>query len=463
MEAETCGNCEQHIGHAPVYFDGRPYCCAGCVGGGPCQCTYSTPTADRTTERASERIAARPASVERHPVTAVTAVTAASSPGDPRATRPARTDRTPRSVSTSVPPSAIPPGPPSPTPMSAPRVQTPTHADVLPSREPIPFRRPSGVTVIVHIGGFPDQPTLLRFAGALEDAPELSELSLTRVTREEAWLAVRADSPQAVIEAMTALPGFSIAAEVDQNLVEARVQGPASGASIADAEEEDTSELHSTEAAPLLPQRPRFRAFRPQVEFMTEEPPPLHAAPPRPANPRPAPVAPAPAARRPAPASPAPVAPPASPAAQPSAPRSVAPFGPLTPDAPAPARPMAAPAHPAAPPSPRVEDEFVEPEERPGGAVTTVEHLTLVVYPFHSFAALNEFQGAIRRLHGVKNTRVRRFYRGTLHLAVDYEDMIPLSDRLADLKGFEFQIASESRSELEVVLQETSLAAAGDS
>lgn len=124
---------------------------------------------------------------------------------------------------------------------------------------------------------------------------------------------------------------------------------------------------------------------------------------------------------------------------------------------------MAAPARPAAPPSPRVEDEFVEPEERPGGAVTTVEHLTLVVYPFHSFAALNEFQGAIRRLHGVKNTRVRRFYRGTLHLAVDYEDMIPLSDRLADLKGFEFQIASESRSELEVVLQETSLAAAGDS
>jgi hypothetical protein len=106
----------------------------------------------------------------------------------------------------------------------------------------------------------------------------------------------------------------------------------------------------------------------------------------------------------------------------------------------------------------------VNPEDRPGGAVLTVEHLTLVVYPFHSFAALNEFQGAVRRLHGVKNTRVRRFYRGTLHLAVDYEDVIPLTDRLLDLKDIEFQVASESRSELEIVLQDTtSLAAAGDS
>lgn len=110
------------------------------------------------------------------------------------------------------------------------------------------------------------------------------------------------------------------------------------------------------------------------------------------------------------------------------------------------------------------EGDFVEPDDRPGGAVMTVEHMTLVVYPFHSFAALNEFQAAVRRLHGVKNTRVRRFYRGTLHLAVDYEDMIPLVDRMADLKDVEFEIASESRSELELVLQDhRPLAAAGDS
>lgn len=108
-------------------------------------------------------------------------------------------------------------------------------------------------------------------------------------------------------------------------------------------------------------------------------------------------------------------------------------------------------------------DERVIPEERPGGAVLTVEHLTLVAYPFHSFAALNEFQGAIRTLHGVTNTRVRRFYRGTLHLAVDYEDMIPLPERLRDLRGFKFTIASESRTEIELVLEESgSLVAAGE-
>lgn len=110
-----------------------------------------------------------------------------------------------------------------------------------------------------------------------------------------------------------------------------------------------------------------------------------------------------------------------------------------------------------------VDDSIVMPEERPGGAVLTVEHMTLVVYPFHSFQALNEFQSAIRLLHGVTNTRVRRFYRGTLHLAVDYEDMIPLAERLRDLRGFNFQVASESRSEIELVLQESgSLVAAGE-
>jgi hypothetical protein len=93
----------------------------------------------------------------------------------------------------------------------------------------------------------------------------------------------------------------------------------------------------------------------------------------------------------------------------------------------------------------------------------TVEHMTLVVYPFHSFAVLNDFQSAIRALHGVKNTRVRRFYRGTLHLAIDYEDMIPLSERLNDLKGFSFSVTSESRTELELMLEDSgALVAAGE-
>jgi hypothetical protein len=108
--------------------------------------------------------------------------------------------------------------------------------------------------------------------------------------------------------------------------------------------------------------------------------------------------------------------------------------------------------------------EMIAVDDRPGGAVPLVEHLTLVVYPFHSFVALNEFQGAIRVLRGVTNTRVRRFYRGTLHLAVDYEDIIPLAERLQDLRGFRWQTVSESRQEIELLLEDSGalMAAEGD-
>ena len=153
-----------------------------------------------------------------------------------------------------------------------------------------------------------------------------------------------------------------------------------------------------------------------------------------------------------------------SPPAEPAA-RSVPPPPAL---APAPVTPPSAAPAPAAPrataePASGGDPEIVNPDARPGGAVATMEHLTLVVYPFHSFAALNDFQAAVRALHGVNNTRVRRFYRGTLHLAVDYEDIIPLNERIRDLKGFTFEVASESRNEIELVLEESgSLVASGD-
>lgn len=109
---------------------------------------------------------------------------------------------------------------------------------------------------------------------------------------------------------------------------------------------------------------------------------------------------------------------------------------------------------------PALVDAFDQPDMiaiggRPGDAVPLVAHLTLVVYPFHSFVALNEFQGAIRVIRGVTETRVRRFYRGTLHLAVDYDDVIPLTERLQDLRGFRWQVVSESRQEIELLMEDT--------
>lgn len=58
-------------------------------------------------------------------------------------------------------------------------------------------------------------------------------------------------------------------------------------------------------------------------------------------------------------------------------------------------------------------------------------------------------------IRGVPDTRVRRFYRGTLHLPVDYEDVIPLAERLQDLRGFRWQVVSESRQEIELLLEDT--------
>lgn len=41
MQLEICANCEELIGHTPVYADGLSYCCSGCGAGGPCACTYA--------------------------------------------------------------------------------------------------------------------------------------------------------------------------------------------------------------------------------------------------------------------------------------------------------------------------------------------------------------------------------------------------------------------------------------
>ena len=36
----TCASCEVRIEGRGVFHDGLPFCCAGCVAGGPCLCTY---------------------------------------------------------------------------------------------------------------------------------------------------------------------------------------------------------------------------------------------------------------------------------------------------------------------------------------------------------------------------------------------------------------------------------------
>lgn len=460
--AESCANCEEPVLGQPVYFDGGVYCCTGCIAGGPCVCTYqaSVPQAGPVAATAAVAPNEAPTPAYSAPIAAAPAYAAAPAPAY-RA------------------PSAL--------------AQTPQ-----PGREPLPFpTRDSGLRAIVlRLGGFRDQRDLLEFALTLEDVGVLAEVSLTRAEPADAWFAVRAASTQQVVAALQEMRGWLISANASESYAEGRVE---------------SVPVEATPGKPeaVLPHRPRFRVFSPRpaeapagagavaraaapaaVAQPAHEQPAAYQQPAVPAQPvytaPPVPVLPIPVRPasipqpRPAqppqpvlPAASAPVATSAAPAAHPyvaepapvaaAAPAAVAPLAPVPAPAPV-AQTAPAPRLVGAEPIPFHQPDMIAADDRPGGAVPLVEHLTLVVYPFHSFVALNEFQGAIRVLRGVTNTRVRRFYRGTLHLAVDYEDVIPLAERLQDLRGFRWQMVSESRQEIELLLEDTgaSMAAEGD-
>ncbi len=408
--AEFCANCEEPILGQPVYFDGAVFCCAGCTAGGPCICTYEP-----------RRAIAAPGT---HSAPVAVAAVSADAPGHQ-------------------------------TPAATLRPE--------PVREPLMFpARDGGLRAIVlRVGGFRDQRDLLEFALALEQVGVLAEVALTRAEPADAWFSLRATSATQVLAALQEVRGWLISANASEAYVEGRVESVTGDAGRGAAEQE-----------PVLPQRPRFRVFSPRSEASAvagapATPSPVPAAYEQPAAYRPQEASPVPASDL---ASPAPVMPAAEPEVAPPAQPYAAPPAPMTPPAaaavvePVPAPPAARPRLVTAEPATFHQPDMIAADDRPGGAVPLVEHLTLVVYPFHSFVALNEFQGAIRLLRGVTNTRVRRFYRGTLHLAVDYEDVIPLAERLQDLRGFRWQMVSESRQEIELLLEETGalLAAEGD-
>ena len=465
--AEICANCEEPILGQPVFFDGGVYCCTGCIAGGPCVCTYQVPAPQ------TEPVA---------PLAVVASVYEAPAYSAPITAAPAYAPPAYRALSPSV-------------------------ASPQPGREPIPFpTRDNGPrAILLRLGGFRDQRDLLEFALALEDVGVLAEVSLTRAEPADAWFAVRAASTQQVVAALQEVRGWLISADASESYVEGRVGSV-------------PVEVARAETDPILPHRTRFRVFGQRraeaplgagfattppatqtVAIAPEQPSygqpaayqqpkpapvqPVYTAPPVPVLPIPVRPAVVPQPQRfvqpPQPVLPAARMPVAAPVAQPyvAEPAPVAPAAPAAPAAVAPVapRPALAPASmaPVAPPAPRPamaepaafhQPDMIATDERPGGAVPLVEHLTLVVYPFHSFVALNEFQRAIRTLRGVTSTRIRRFYRGTLHLAVDYEDVIPLAERLQDLRGFRWQMVSESRQEIELLLEDTGalMAAEGD-
>ncbi|MAG37584.1 MAG: hypothetical protein CL878_15220 [Dehalococcoidia bacterium] len=62
--------------------------------------------------------------------------------------------------------------------------------------------------------------------------------------------------------------------------------------------------------------------------------------------------------------------------------------------------------------------------------------LNVQVSPFKRFGQLATYQNALGSLSGVRDVKMRRFYKGVLHLSVDYDGVIPMTDRLAEVAGF---------------------------
>jgi hypothetical protein len=262
---------------------------------------------------------------------------------------------------------------------------------------------------LLRVSGFDDQRELLAFGLALEERPEVEALSLVRARLDDCWFAVAIADPPTLARVVRELPGFDVVAEPQDAGVEAALHArarptldAAPGARMPmrahrepRAAEPAAAGRDAADAPLVLPSRPRFRL--PSAEAVPAAPsaPPLES----------------------------------TPAVEHDEAGAV-----------------------TVAPTPSEPPTMVAAADRPGGAAPIREHLTLVASPFRSFVTLSEFQDAVRALPGVTELRVRRFYRGTLQLAVDYDDVLPFTTRLRELPGCAWTLVAESPDLIELAL-----------
>ena len=469
---QACANCEEVITGTPYQADGEVFCCVGCAGGGPCQCTYTTDGATAL-----------------QPAVAI----AETAP----AYQPVPEPPAPVAITTPLRPMPI-----EPAPLAWPAPEQIT---------PVIRSRPQ----ILRVSGLDNQLDVLRLGSELEAEPEISDLALVRADLDDVWFAVTVADADDLAAALMRVASFDVDARPHPAGVDASVRARVDDADLPPAQPEVASIPATADKRREEPHaRPRFRLFRRSEEATT--PPPAVTPDPEPvvvdepvrqtlfaelppesvaAEPEAEPVevdeparhslfstatsapvveessAPVAAERFAAaiesPAStPEPVVIEATQVQSPIAPPAIESTPEVIEAQPEPV--VEQPAAVLAPPAPAIEErlpvapapareqpsEMLTADARPGGAVTMREHITVVAYPFRSFVALNEFQDALRALRGVVNVKVRRFYRGTLHLGVEYEDMLPLTERLRDLEGFAWRLVSSSEQEIELMLEE---------
>lgn len=132
------------------------------------------------------------------------------------------------------------------------------------------------------------------------------------------------------------------------------------------------------------------------------------------------------------------------------------------------------PARPTPPPAPsrtslQLQQFLAERREEDPGLTTVPTDTTtaavryeLYAYPFASFGALASFQTALRKLTGVRSVRTREFTKGTLRLWIEYDNPIPLAQRLAGLEQFQPKVVREDGNVLEIVVEPQAGAGAVD-
>ncbi len=126
-----------------------------------------------------------------------------------------------------------------------------------------------------------------------------------------------------------------------------------------------------------------------------------------------------------------------------------------------PAPPALEPRFESAPAAPPEEEGVVwtMPAPRPGPSTATgtltSDRFTVIAYPFRGFQPLNAFQRSLKGLPGVIDAKVSRFFKGTLHLLVDYHDATPFTERLEQL-GVTFRVVEIGNEWIELELADAS-------
>lgn len=85
-------------------------------------------------------------------------------------------------------------------------------------------------------------------------------------------------------------------------------------------------------------------------------------------------------------------------------------------------------------------------------AAATSSRLDIQVSKFSNFADLNGYREELAALPGVRDVKIRRVHKGVLFLSVDYDGIVPLTERLEDIRGHPARRVSMNGDTIQVAL-----------